>query len=80
MQRNRARQVVVTAGLAGLAALVAVGCSPTPELKTPWQTQAQMNNAMTITNDTNLKNLNRDLGVLFLEDRPTRLQKAPIAY
>ena len=52
--------------------------NPTPELDTPTQTRDDIDNQLTVTFDTNLRSLNRDLGVLFLLDRPSRLSPYPM--
>jgi hypothetical protein len=52
--------------------------SPTPEVMTLTQRPADVRNQLTVTTDTNLRLLNRDLGVLFLLDRPSHLSPAPL--
>ncbi len=70
--------------LVGAAALVAGGCgsdsqvsrirsNPTPELDTLSQRPDDIDNRIAITNDTNLRMFNYDLGRFFLLDRPSRL-------
>lgn len=86
--RSSFRSVLVVLVAAGAVASVMGGCSradryrmnPTPELDTLGQTRAEMDNRMTVTNDTNARSFNRDVGYLFLQDRPSRLTPAPVGY
>jgi ABC-type uncharacterized transport system auxiliary subunit len=54
--------------------------NPTPELQTLGQTRDDVDNRLTITNDTNFRALNEDIGRFFLMDRPSRLTPTPIPY
>ena len=81
-----------TLALFALSAIVATGCSaqesrlaayrsnPTPELDTLAQQRDDMDNRMTVTNDTNLRMLNEDLGRMFFLDRPSMLTPKPVPY
>ena len=51
---------------------------PSPNLDSPTRTRDEIDNKLTVTNDTNLRSLNRDLGVFFLLDRPSRLSPYPM--
>jgi hypothetical protein len=77
-----------SAALLALAALALVGCEagtpsgrlaadlrsdPSPGMDTLFQREVDVDNAVAITNDTNLRMLNQDLGRLFLLERPSRL-------
>ncbi|TVQ65533.1 MAG: hypothetical protein EA379_00010 [Phycisphaerales bacterium] len=91
MSSSRARRAVAAFSLAGLFVALA-GCSaqeqrlasyrsnPTPEIDTRSQRPDDINNRLTITNDTNLRLFNEDLGRLFLMDRPSRLSRQRIPY
>ncbi len=88
--RLSSRSVIAVALVAGVAASLLGGCSngrvnkyrmnPTPELDTMGETRAEMDNRMTVTNDTNARSFNRDVGYLFLQDRPSRLTPRPVGY
>lgn len=54
--------------------------NPTPELDTLSQRPDDVDNRIVVTNDTNLRNLNMDLGRIFLFDRPSRLSPTEIPY
>ncbi len=58
--------------------LAEIRCNPTPELMTPTERDDDVNNVLTHTFDTNLRSMNRDLGVLMLFDRPSHLSPYPI--
>jgi len=85
--KNLCRLAFSAACIAGGFALLG-GCSradsyrmnPTPELRTLHQTQDEVDNRIAVTNDTNWRSLNEDLGRLFLLDRPLRLSNRPIPY
>jgi len=51
---------------------------PTPELQTLTQTPDEVDNQIAITFATNDRSLKRDLGILFLTDRPSRLSPYPM--
>ncbi len=57
--------------------LAEIRANPSPELQTTNQTEDDVDNQLTVTFDENFRQLNRDLGVLFLTDRPTRLSPYP---
>lgn len=76
------------AALSTLAAVALMGCEastpsgrlaadlrsdPSPGMDTLYQREVDIDNSIAITNDTNLRMLNQDLGRLFLLDRPSRL-------
>jgi len=81
-----------TLALLALSAIAATGCSaqqsrlagyranPTPELDTLSQRRDDMDNRMTVTNDSNLRMLNEDLGRMFFLDRPSTLTPKPVPY
>jgi len=85
--KNLCRLALIIAGLAGGAMLLG-GCSradsyrwnPTPEIQTLHQTKDEVDNRIAVTNDTNFRNLNEDIGRFFLLDRPLRLSNRPIPY
>lgn len=86
---NRRRATLV---LLAASAAFAVGCSaqqsrlaayranPTPEVDTLAQTHDDIDNRLTVTNDTNLRMLNEDIGRALLLDRPSRLTPKNIPY
>jgi hypothetical protein len=81
--RQAIRGVILgSAALVSAAALVTLGgCADiTPELDTMSQRPADVNNRMAITTDTNLRQLNEDLGRAFFFDRPMRTTPGPIPY
>ncbi|MFM9957656.1 MAG: hypothetical protein ACKVZJ_06250 [Phycisphaerales bacterium] len=81
---------VLVGALAGAALLCGVGgcasrahsyrSNPSPELDTLSMRRDDMDNRMTVTNDTNLRQFNRDVGYFFLLDRPSRLTPHPVSY
>jgi ABC-type uncharacterized transport system auxiliary subunit len=78
--------------LAALGVVVLGGCdssggrkhayrlNPTPELDTQAQRRDDIDNQLTLTNDTNLRILNEDVGRFWLLDRPSRMSKLPSTY
>ncbi|MGP1310370.1 MAG: hypothetical protein ACTS27_09255 [Phycisphaerales bacterium] len=74
--------LLATGSVLTLAALATLGgCADiSPEVDTLSQRPADVNNRIAITNDTNLRMLNQDLGRLFLLDRPSRLTPGPVPY
>lgn len=68
--------------------LVAGGCqnskardirmNPTPELDTLAQREVDIDNALTVTFDENLRMAKQDLGRAFYTDRPSRLTRESI--
>lgn len=78
---------LVGAGLC--AALVcSFGCSrvhkyrsnPSPEVDTLSMSHDEIDNRLTVTNDSNLRQFNRDVGYFFLLDRPSRLTPQPVGW
>ena len=75
------------AAILGAAALVTSGCASntvqayradlTPRLDARGQSHDDIQNQIAITNDTNFRNINNDLGRLFFTDRPSRLTIGP---
>lgn len=73
-----------------LAGLALVGCgtnqgrtdeyrlNPSPELDTLSQSHDEIENAVTISYDYNFRQLNSDMGRLFMTDRPSRLSPREI--
>lgn len=61
----------------GDARLDEVRADPTPNLDTLHQRPEDVDNAMTLTNDENGRMFWRDMGRLFLLDRPSRLTREP---
>ncbi len=86
------RSAAVRAALLAASCLAAVGCSsqdsrlaayrlnPTPELDTLHQRHDDIDNAMTVTIDTNLRAMNQNIGRVLLLDRPMRLTREPMPY
>lgn len=86
------RRAAVRIALLALPCLAAIGCSeqgsrlaeyradPSPELDTLHQRHDDIDNAMTITTDTNLRNMNQAIGRVLLLNRPTRLMREPKPY
>lgn len=74
--------ILATGSVLALAALASLGgcANLTPELDTLSQRPADIDNRIAITDDTNLRMLNQDLGRMFLLDRPTRLTPGPVPY
>jgi hypothetical protein len=56
----------------------AVRANPTPELQTLQQRPIEVDNAMTLTFDENLRMAWQDLGRMWLTDRPSRLTRERI--
>lgn len=90
---NRRRIVCLAVCSAALcASMASIGCSsgdkhtarfrsnPTPELDTLARRRTDIDNRLTITNDTNLRSFNEDIGRLLLLDRPSRLTPQPSGY
>ncbi len=87
---TRRRNAVILATLAAAAGLA--GCSsqdsrlaayrmnPTPELDTLSQRHDDIDNRLTVTNDTNFRQLNEDIGKALLLDRPSRLSIKGVPY
>ena len=91
MSSPRARTVAsvlllafLAGGLAGCSAqeqrLASYRSRPTPEIDTRSQRPDDIDNRLTVTNDTNLRLFNEDLGRLFLMDRPSRLSRQRMPY
>ncbi len=84
LRRRQLGSIVAGASILGLASLLG-GChssaasefraNPTPNVRGAAYTQDQVDNMMALTIDTNLRQLNEDLGRLFLFDRPTRFRR-----
>lgn len=90
MRSSRRALAIVSVALAGLAG---VGCSnssnpqlaefrgnPTPELDTLSQRHDDIQNRIVVTNDTNLRMMNEDIGRFWFFDRPSRLSPTTIPY
>ncbi len=52
--------------------------NPSPELDSPYQRDADLKNAQTITNDENLRALRSDWERFWLLERPSRLTPEPV--
>lgn len=87
-RQNHARRSLPFAILgAGVGALLC-GCStadsfrsnPTPELMTMSQSPDVVKNQMSYVNDTNLRQLNEDLGRMWFYDRPMRMMPRGAPY
>ena len=85
--RRRTAAILATlaaAGLAGCSAqqsrLASYRSNPTPELDTLSQRHDDIDNRLTVTNDTNLRQLNEDIGKALLLDRPSRLSIKGVPY
>lgn len=73
----------VLAGLAGCqseseAQLADVRFNPTPEIMTPTQRADDIDNQVHTGFDTNWRSFNRDWGVIWLTDKPSRLSPYPM--
>lgn len=66
--------------LGGCSRADAYRMNPTPELDTTSQRRADIDNKLTITNDTNLRLMNEDLGRLLLLDNPSRASPQPAGW
>ena len=86
---SRIRMCVMILSLSGVG-LVGVGCdstggrihgyrlNPTPEVDTLSQSHDEIENAVTVAYDYNLRSLNQDVGRFWLTDRPSRLSRVEI--
>lgn len=86
------RRAATGTALLALACAAAVGCSaqdsrlasyrlnPTPELDTLHERHDDIDNALTITTDTNLRSMNQTIGRVLLLDRPMRLTREPMPH
>lgn len=54
--------------------------NPTPELDTTSQRRTDMDNKLTIVNDTNLRSFNEDMGRLWLMEKPSTLTPQPTGW
>lgn len=87
-QHHSRRSVVALGAPLAAALLCAAGCStadrwrmnPTPRVDTLARTTDGVKNQMSISTDTNLRQLNEDLGRMFFFDRPTRMARSPVPY
>lgn len=57
--------------------LDAVRWDPSPNIDTMSERPEDMENAMTVTADENMRMFNEDMGRLFMFDRPSRLSRGP---
>lgn len=94
MLNRTARIAVNTFSIAAIALVGAsmLGCNaqqsrtvsyrqkPSPELDTLSRRHDDIDNRLTVTNDTNLRMLNEDIGRFFLLDRPSRLSPTRVPY
>lgn len=91
--RHRCRTAVLAISTLALAGVALTGCSsgndsrkaefrrnPTPELLTLAETRDQVDNQLTITNDTNMRMLSEDFGRFWLMNRPSRLNSRTVPY
>lgn len=90
MRRSALRSLVGVLALGGAALLVGVsgGCEssrvdevradPTPDLETLYQSQDEIDNALTRTFDEDGRMFWQDLGRVFYVDRPSRLTREPV--
>lgn len=85
----QSRSGCLAAGVALLAsASLLGGCdtasqyrlNPTPGIRGAAYTQDQVDNMLTVTFDTNLRQFNEDVGRLFLLDRPMRTRRHTLPY
>lgn len=86
------RRAAVRIAFLALPCLAAIGCSeqgsrlaeyrsnPSPELDTLHERHDDIDNALTITVDTNLRSMNQAIGRVLLLDRPMRLTREPMPY
>ncbi len=65
---------------ASYSAAKQIQSNPTPGLQTLAQRPVDVDNAIAITNDTNLRMANEDLGRMFFFDRPSRLTFSPMPH
>jgi hypothetical protein len=91
--RHRCRIAFLAVSSLALAGVALTGCSsgnasrkaefrsnPTPELLTLSETRDQVDNQLTITNDTNMRMISEDFGRFWLMDRPSRMNRRSIPY
>jgi hypothetical protein len=86
--RSPFRSVVVALVVAGVGAGMLSGCSrsakyranPTPELDTLSMSRDEIDNRLTVTNDSNARMINRDFGYFWMLDRPSRLTPQPVGW
>ncbi len=85
-------RAALTLGLVFIALLGVGGCqtsasrqqlaeirsNPAPELSSLSASEDEVDNQLTVTFDTNVRLLSRDLGSFFLLDRPSHLSPAPV--
>ncbi|HRJ50925.1 MAG TPA: hypothetical protein PKU91_10340 [Phycisphaerales bacterium] len=78
--------VFVVPAIVAVGSLVLGGCAnkaqqfrsnPTPEIDSVSQTHEEIDNRLTVTNDTNARMINRDIGYVLMLDRPSRLTPHP---
>lgn len=82
--RNRRLMIAGACGVAVVLGTLA-GCSratryrmnPTPKIDTRAQTEDEIRNSLTLTNDTNFRYFWNDVGRLFLMDRRSQLDPGP---
>lgn len=83
------RTVMVALVVAGVGAGMLSGCAsrsatyrsnPTPELDTLSMSRDEIDNRLTVTNDSNARMINRDVGYFWLLDRPSRLTPQPVGW
>lgn len=91
LMQSRSFRIALVSGLAAAGACL-VGCSaqqsrlneyranPTPDVDTLNQRHDDIDNRLTVTNDTNFRMMNSDIGRVLLLDRPSRLTPEPIPY
>lgn len=81
--------VTVASASVAIGSLVLGGCAnkaeqfrsnPTPEVDSLGMTHDEIDNRLTVTNDTNARMINRDIGYVLLLDRPSRLTPHPSAW
>ncbi len=54
--------------------------NPSPDVDTLSMSHDEIDNRLTVTNDSNARQLNRDIGYFFMLDRPSRLTPQPVGW
>lgn len=89
-RRSSFRSVMAALVAAGVGVGMLSGCAgsrtakyrsnPTPELDTLSMTRNEIDNRLTVTNDTNSRMITRDIGYVWMLDRPSRLTPQPVGW
>jgi len=80
------QSIFVASAAVAIGSLALGGCAnkaqqfrsnPTPEIDSLGMTHEEIDNRLTVTNDTNARMINRDIGYVLMLDRPSRLTPHP---